>query len=119
MSGFGPALACLAAALALHLAVLAGFDPPQSASGAGGEGGDAVATLQAAPGDLAALVAQWDQPPDLGRSARNPASRAGSHTRPAAITCARCRARVHGTTRARDPSGKRPSPACAGAATPI
>ncbi|WP_372840593.1 TonB family protein [Phaeovulum sp.] len=72
MSGFGPALACLAAALALHLAVLAGFDPPQSASGAGGEGGDAAATLRAAPGDLTALVAAWDSPPTLATPPATP-----------------------------------------------
>ena len=63
MSGAGPALGSVLAALALHVAVLARLDLPQGASGEGGTGGEAVAALQAAPGDLVALIADWDQAP--------------------------------------------------------
>ncbi|MBW6506976.1 MAG: TonB family protein [Rhodobacteraceae bacterium] len=58
-----PILASLAGALTLHLAVLARFDLPQGASGAGGQSGRDLLALEAAPGDLAALVAAWDVPP--------------------------------------------------------
>jgi protein TonB len=58
-----PLVASLAGALALHLAVLARFDLPQGASGAGGQNGADLLALEAAPGDLAALVAAWDAPP--------------------------------------------------------
>ena len=58
-----PIVASLAGALALHLAVLARFDLPQGASGAGGQAGADRVELEAAPGDIAALVAAWDAPP--------------------------------------------------------
>lgn len=65
MTGAGPAIVSVLAALALHLALLARFDLPQGASGTGGTVGESLAALQAAPGEMAALVAEWDAPPEV------------------------------------------------------
>ncbi|WP_386679149.1 energy transducer TonB [Loktanella sp. R86503] len=51
-------------ALGLHVGALAAFQPPpEGGSAASGAGGDALVSLEATSGAVAALVSDWDRPP--------------------------------------------------------